>query len=71
MTDTRELRFQGRLQVVEMTGAWGAYAGERVIVGPGDASETAPPAHGEKSARPTANALRTCATQDGRLPLTA
>ena len=27
---------QGRLQVVEVTGAWGTYAGERVIVGTGD-----------------------------------
>jgi hypothetical protein len=36
MEHTRELTVQGRLQVVEVTGAWGTYAGERVIVGTGD-----------------------------------
>jgi hypothetical protein len=36
MEHTRELTVQGRLQVVEVTGAWGTYAGERVIVGSGD-----------------------------------
>jgi hypothetical protein len=36
MADTAELRIQGRLRVVEMTGSWGAYAGERIIVGPGE-----------------------------------
>ena len=35
-TQTRKLEVQGRLQVVEMTGSWGAYAGERIIIGPGD-----------------------------------
>jgi urease accessory protein UreH len=30
-----ELRIEGRLRVVEVTGAWGAYAGERIIVGEG------------------------------------
>jgi hypothetical protein len=33
---TREMTVQGRLQVVEVTGAWGAYAGERIIIGAGD-----------------------------------
>ena len=32
----QELRIQGRLKVIEVTGAWGAYAGERIIVGPGE-----------------------------------
>ena len=36
MADARELRVQGRLQVIEMTGAWGAYAGEGVIIGLGE-----------------------------------
>ena len=36
MEHTRELTVEGRLQVVEVTGAWGTYAGERVIVGTGD-----------------------------------
>jgi hypothetical protein len=33
--DAERLRIQGRLQVIEMTGAWGAYAGERIVVGEG------------------------------------
>ena len=36
MADAERLRIQGRLQVIEITGAWGAYAGERIVVGPGD-----------------------------------
>jgi hypothetical protein len=36
MANTRELTVQGRLQVVEVTGSWGAYAGERVIIGTGE-----------------------------------
>ena len=36
MKDARELRVEGRLQVIEMTGAWGTYAGERIIIGSGD-----------------------------------
>jgi len=35
-TQARKLEVQGRLQVIEMTGAWGAYAGERIIIGAGD-----------------------------------
>jgi hypothetical protein len=36
MTDARELHVEGRLQVIEITGAWGAYAGERIVIGTGD-----------------------------------
>jgi len=36
MRDARELQVEGRLQVIEMTGPWGAYAGERIIIGAGD-----------------------------------
>ena len=36
MTEARQLRVEGRLQVIEMTGAWGTYAGERIIIGSGD-----------------------------------
>lgn len=35
MPEVAELRIQGRLRVIEMSGAWGAYAGERIIVGEG------------------------------------
>jgi hypothetical protein len=35
MADARELHIEGRLQVIEMTGAWGAYAGERIVIGAG------------------------------------
>jgi hypothetical protein len=35
-THARKLELQGRLQVIEITGAWGAYAGERIMIGPGD-----------------------------------
>lgn len=34
--EAEPLRIQGRLQVIEMTGSWGAYAGERIIVGDGE-----------------------------------
>ena len=36
MTHIRTLQVEGRLQVIEITGAWGAYAGERIMIGPGD-----------------------------------
>jgi hypothetical protein len=36
MANARELTVEGRLQVVEVTGSWGAYAGERIIIGAGD-----------------------------------
>jgi hypothetical protein len=35
MTDARTVRIEGRLQVIEITGAWGAYAGERIVIGSG------------------------------------
>lgn len=34
MEPARTLQIEGRLQVIEMTGAWGAYAGERIMIGP-------------------------------------
>jgi hypothetical protein len=37
MTDARKLQVEGRLQVIETTGAWGVYAGERIVIG-GDES---------------------------------
>jgi hypothetical protein len=36
MKDDGRLHIQGRLRVVEMTGSWGAYAGERIMVGQGE-----------------------------------
>jgi hypothetical protein len=36
MTHVRTLQVEGRLQVIEITGAWGAYAGERIMIGRGD-----------------------------------
>ena len=36
MADAGELRIQGRLRVIEVTGSWGAYAGERIVVGQGE-----------------------------------
>jgi hypothetical protein len=36
MTRARRLQVEGRLQVIEMTGAWGVYAGERIVIGSGD-----------------------------------
>ena len=35
MAHPRKLQVEGRLRVIEMTGAWGAYAGERIMVGAG------------------------------------
>jgi hypothetical protein len=35
VTDAQTLQVEGRLQVTEITGAWGAYAGERIMIGPG------------------------------------
>ena len=32
---SRILRFEGPIQVVETTGAWGVYAGERILTGEG------------------------------------
>jgi len=32
---TRTVSFTGLVKVVEMTGAWGIYAGERIVVGDG------------------------------------
>ena len=31
----RKLRFTGRLKVIEASGAWGVYAGERIVLGEG------------------------------------
>lgn len=36
MTTAQTLRIEGRLQVVEMTGAWGVYTGERIVIGDGE-----------------------------------
>jgi hypothetical protein len=36
MTDAQTLQVEGRLEVIEMAGAWGAYAGERIMIGPGE-----------------------------------
>jgi hypothetical protein len=36
MAVAQVLQVEGRLQVIEMTGSWGAYAGERIIIGTGD-----------------------------------
>lgn len=30
---TPTLQLEGRLRVIEMTGAWGVYAGERIVLG--------------------------------------
>jgi hypothetical protein len=30
----RTLQIEGRLQLIEITGAWGVYAGERIVLGP-------------------------------------
>ncbi|RKQ90306.1 hypothetical protein C8N24_0106 [Solirubrobacter pauli] len=32
----RKLEFVGRLQVIETTGAWNVYAGERIVTGAGE-----------------------------------
>jgi hypothetical protein len=34
MTRAGKLQIEGRLQVIETTGAWGVYAGERIVIGP-------------------------------------
>jgi hypothetical protein len=36
MEHARTLQVEGRLHVIEVTGAFGAYAGERIMVGAGD-----------------------------------
>ena len=36
MENARTLQVEGQLHVIEMTGAWGAYAGERIMIGRGD-----------------------------------
>jgi hypothetical protein len=36
MAHARKLQVEGRLQVIEMSGAWGAYSGERIMIGQGD-----------------------------------
>ena len=36
MTGERKLQIEGRLRVIEMTGMWSVYAGERIVIGPGE-----------------------------------
>ena len=36
VTGERKLQIEGRLRVIEMTGAWSVYTGERIVVGPGE-----------------------------------
>jgi hypothetical protein len=36
MPRARKLQVEGRLQVIETTGAWGVYAGERIVIGSGE-----------------------------------
>lgn len=36
MGNTRKLEFEGRLQIVETTGPWNVYAGERLVTGAGE-----------------------------------
>ena len=36
MADARRLQVEGELKVIETTGSWGVYAGERIIVGSGE-----------------------------------
>jgi hypothetical protein len=33
MAATRRLELEGPLQVIEITGSWGVYAGERIVIG--------------------------------------
>jgi hypothetical protein len=33
---SRVLRIEGQLRVIETTGAWGVYTGERIVIGTGD-----------------------------------
>jgi len=41
VTGERKLQIEGRLRVIEMTGAWSVYAGERIVIGPGDCESEA------------------------------
>jgi hypothetical protein len=36
MASARKLQIEGRLRVIETTGAWGVYAGERIVIGQGE-----------------------------------
>jgi hypothetical protein len=36
MAGERKLQIEGRLRVIEMTGAWSVYTGERIVIGPGE-----------------------------------
>ena len=36
MARQRKLQIEGRLRVIEVTGSWGVYAGERIVIGPGE-----------------------------------
>jgi hypothetical protein len=36
VTGERKLQIEGRLRVIEMTGAWSVYTGERIVIGPGE-----------------------------------
>jgi hypothetical protein len=36
MARPQKLQVEGRLQVIETTGAWGIYAGERIVIGSGE-----------------------------------
>jgi hypothetical protein len=36
MARARKLQIEGRLRVIEVTGNWGVYAGERIVIGPGE-----------------------------------
>jgi hypothetical protein len=36
MARAQKLQIEGRLQVIETTGPWGVYAGERIVIGSGE-----------------------------------
>jgi hypothetical protein len=36
MASARKLQIEGRLRVIETTGAWRVYAGERIVIGQGE-----------------------------------
>ncbi len=36
MEHARRFQVEGRLQVIETTGAWGVYSGERIVIGADD-----------------------------------
>jgi hypothetical protein len=36
MAGARKLQVEGHLRVIEMTGAWSVYTGERIVIGPGE-----------------------------------